>query len=648
VTLRPPRLLVLLALALVAGACAPRVPVPVLAPPPPALPPVPFHDGPLVLDLVYPFADGEVTVRDRTFVFGATGTGRARLTVNGTPVAVEPNGAFLAFLPVPPDGVYRVTATAGDEHATLSRRVGVPPPLPTVVPREALIVDGSVFPRGAWAALPGERIEVGFRGAAGGQAALVLPDGTRLPLVERGPAIEVPGGRRVFGATPPEAEPAAPGLADYRGFFTARALRAADPAIPMPALGGPPPLDVEGRGAVVELAVGDSVVGVPLPLNLAVLDPERPAVGVAFEPEPYPRSAGGVDAGAGPGATHHWFWDNGTELTLTGERAGHLRVRLAPDLHAWVRADQVWIAAPGTPPPLGRIGAVRLVPGADAIDVRVEVDRRLPYRVDARPRALEITLYGGVGDTRWLMLGGLDDHVVGGGWRQAADGVWVLALDLAAPPWGHAAFWDANGDLVVRVRRPPPLDHRRPLEGLIVAVDPGHPPGGAIGPTRLTEAEVVLVVARRLQRLLERAGARVVLTRTDDRPVGLYERTGIAEASGAHLFVSIHQNAFPDGVDPFAHSGTSTFYFHPPAAPLARALQAELLAEFGLRDVGVGHASLAVVRRLTWMPAALTETMFMMVPRQEAALRDPDVLERIAAAHFRALERFVRDRASRR
>jgi N-acetylmuramoyl-L-alanine amidase len=217
-------------------------------------------------------------------------------------------------------------------------------------------------------------------------------------------------------------------------------------------------------------------------------------------------------------------------------------------------------------------------------------------------------------------------------------------LDLAETHWGHAVRWDANGDLVVRVRRPPPLDRRHPLRGLVVAVDAGHPPGGARGPTGLREAEINLAVALRLARLLERANARVILTRSDDTALGLYERARIAEAAGAHLFVSLHQNAFPDGVDPFVASGTSTFYFHPHAEGLARALQAELLHELRLRDLGVGRTSLAVLRGLTWMPAALTESMYLMVPQQEAALRDGDVQERIARAHVRALERFLRGR----
>jgi N-acetylmuramoyl-L-alanine amidase len=610
------------------------------------LPPVPFQDGPLALTVVHPAEGGDVAVRDRTFVFGATGTGRAQLAINGAPVAVAPNGAFLAFLPVPADGVYRLEARLDEQGAELLRRVRVSPERAPPAPGPALIVEASVFPRGAWAAMPGEPVEIGFRGTAGGEAALVFADGARIPLAEQAPVVEVPWGRRVFGAVPPAPEPSGPGLAEYRGFLAARPLVASEPDVPHPTL-VELPLSA-ASGALVELRVGEHVVRVPLPLNLALLDPERPPAAIAFEREPYPRSAGGVDAAAGPASTYHYFWENGTRLTLTGEQAGEYRVRLTPDLHAWVSSDRVRLLPPGTPPARGRVGTVRLIPRPEAVEVRIEVDRRLPYRVDSRGRSLDITLYGGVADTRWLMSGGLDRHVIGARWSQPADGVWVLTLELAEPHWGHAVSWDPNGDLVVRVRRPPALDRRRPLRGLVVAVDPGHPPGGATGPTGLTEAEVNLAVARRLARMLGRAGARVILTRTDDGTRGLYERTQIAEAADAHLFVSVHENAFPDGVDPFVASGTSTFYFHDHSAALARALQAELIHELRLRDLGVARASLAVVRRLTWMPAALTEAMFMMVPLHEAALRDPEVQERLALAHFRALERFLRERASDR
>jgi N-acetylmuramoyl-L-alanine amidase len=46
------------------------------------------------------------------------------------------------------------------------------------------------------------------------------------------------------------------------------------------------------------------------------------------------------------------------------------------------------------------------------------------------------------------------------------------------------------------------------------------------------------------------------------------------------------------------------------------------------------------------MPAVLTETSFMMVPEQEAALKNLEWLGRVARAHLRGLEDFLRERAA--
>ncbi|MCI0433633.1 MAG: N-acetylmuramoyl-L-alanine amidase [Gemmatimonadetes bacterium] len=191
------------------------------------------------------------------------------------------------------------------------------------------------------------------------------------------------------------------------------------------------------------------------------------------------------------------------------------------------------------------------------------------------------------------------------------------------------------------MRRPPAIAADRPLAGLRIAVDAGHPPGGATGPTRLTEAEANLGIALTLGPLLERAGATVLMTRTDASPVDLGARPRTATEWNAHVLLSLHNNAFPDGVNPFTNHGTSVYYYQPQSVGLAADVQRALLAELGTRDIGIGRADLAVVRP-TWMPAILSETLFLMVPGQEAALRNPDVHARIARAHIEGLQAFLR------
>jgi N-acetylmuramoyl-L-alanine amidase len=70
----------------------------------------------------------------------------------------------------------------------------------------------------------------------------------------------------------------------------------------------------------------------------------------------------------------------------------------------------------------------------------------------------------------------------------------------------------------------------------------GHDPG-AKG-KGVTESELVLDVALRLEKLLQKAaGVEVILTRRTDEFIPLPERTAIANREGADLFLSIHANA---------------------------------------------------------------------------------------------------------
>ena len=196
------------------------------------------------------------------------------------------------------------------------------------------------------------------------------------------------------------------------------------------------------------------------------------------------------------------------------------------------------------------------------------------------------------------------------------------------------------------VRRPPRPDPEDPLAGIRVAVDPGHPPIGAEGPTGLTEADANLMVARRLARRLRASGADAVMVRTDTAPVGLYERRRRAREAGAHVLVSVHNNALPDGVRPFDEGGTSTYYFHPHARELARRIQRGMLDRMGLRDRGVRWGNLALPRE-SWMPSVLTEGAFMMIPRHEAALRTERFQRAYAEGVLQGLRRWLRARAER-
>jgi N-acetylmuramoyl-L-alanine amidase len=249
-------------------------------------------------------------------------------------------------------------------------------------------------------------------------------------------------------------------------------------------------------------------------------------------------------------------------------------------------------------------------------------------------------LYNTVADINWTRFGSTHPYVRDLRWVQAASDEVTLTLDFTATVWGYRTRWSGN-DLLFEFRPPPAIDASHPLRGRLIVVDPGHPPLGATGPTGMTEATANLAVALRLRALLEGEGAQVVMTRENASPLELLPRIRVADSISADLLVSIHNNALPDGVNPYSNNGASVFYNHPRSLPLARAVQRELVRQLGVRDLGAGRGDLALVRP-TWMPSILTEGLFMMIPEQEAALASPEGQQRYAVAVRDGLAAFLR------
>jgi len=104
-----------------------------------------------------------------------------------------------------------------------------------------------------------------------------------------------------------------------------------------------------------------------------------------------------------------------------------------------------------------------------------------------------------------------------------------------------------------------------------IVIDPGHgghdPGAKARG---LTEADLVLDVALRLEKLLKDAGVDVVMTRRTDAFVSLEERTAIANRVGADLFLSVHSNASAND----AARGIETYFLNFAPNPQAEAVAA--------------------------------------------------------------------------
>ncbi|MFO0071924.1 MAG: hypothetical protein ACK55A_07535, partial [Gemmatimonas sp.] len=125
----------------------------------PGLPPIPETRGaPVALSVRYPSPNQLITARDSNFLLGSVGSGDVQLMINGTAVPVAPNGAFLAWLPLPaaPAPTYELIAIRGPDtvRRTLPVRYALRRSLPA---RGTLAVDsGSVLPGRGWWALADE------------------------------------------------------------------------------------------------------------------------------------------------------------------------------------------------------------------------------------------------------------------------------------------------------------------------------------------------------------------------------------------------------------------------------------------------------------------------------------------------------------
>ena len=612
------------------------------APPPGAAPPPALatrdsvvRSGPVRVSVVYPKASDVVQPVDSTFLFGSVGRGDASLTVNGAPVSVIGNGAWIAWVAVPDDTIAHyqlVAAVPGDTQVVgLDARVAprFHPPAPP-----ALWIDTTSFePSGVLQWPAGEGVRLDVRAAPGATVRLHTPAGVVVALVPDTEPGEPSWGIRAFGVDtamyhlPPRVD-------RYVGWLPAEPVCPDSLALP------PAPC------ATLEVAAGADTVRFPWPLRIATLDRVRPLVIVLNDDTAHTGTTDSLTVGkAVPGGTYHWFFQTGTTAVMSGRWNDQVRLALSRESETWVNAADVQPRPPGTPPPGGVVGSVRLSSGPRSVTLRVPLPDRLPFRVDEDDRSLVLRLYGAHSDVNWMQYGGTDPLVHWMTYRQESADELTITLQLSQRVWGYRTRFEGR-DLLLEVRRPPVIDPGHPLKGRVVVLDPGHPPVGATGPTGLWEPVATLAVARKAQTLLERAGATVLLTRTDSTPIDLYPRTHFAELHDADVLVSIHANALPDGVNPFVNNGTSVYYFHPRSADLARALDRSLVAELGLRDLGMGRGDYALVRP-TWMPAALTEGVFIMMPDQERLLAGEAGQWRYARGVVSGIEAFLAERATK-
>ncbi|MBO7269600.1 MAG: N-acetylmuramoyl-L-alanine amidase, partial [Bacteroidales bacterium] len=129
-----------------------------------------------------------------------------------------------------------------------------------------------------------------------------------------------------------------------------------------------------------------------------------------------------------------------------------------------------------------------------------------------------------------------------------------------------------------------------------------------------------LDMAYQLKGLLEKQGAKVVLSRDSDVGMTIRERQDKFIAEKCDIVVSIHCNA---GGSPLSTLGTSTYYRYNVYKPLAADILGYLLQMKDVKNFGmVGNFNFSL-SAITDFPCVLVETLFISSLQEEEMLADP-------------------------
>jgi len=333
----------------------------------------------------------------------------------------------------------------------------------------------------------------------------------------------------------------------------------------------------------------------------------------------------------------------GIVFPVIAEENQTVKIRIAENRSAYVSRNTIRKLPTGMALPKAALYGISSETDSNWIVIRFRLSEKIPFRLVQRttPERLSIYFYRTHFQDEWTVYPYPDSLIHHFDWEQEADD--VLRFDIyfaTTQQWGFRGWYEGN-IFKVAIRRPPEIDKSMPFAGLTIALDAGHggEQQGAVGATGLMEKDVNLVYTHYLAQLLSAQGARVVITRPDDRTLSLAKRMEIARNANANLFVWLHNNSTALARGPHERYGTSAYYTNLQGMPFAKIVYPRLL-ETGLAPEGLVHRSYYITRQ-TDMPVFLVEGAFLSNPEDEMFLMKDDNLRALAQAVFNGLRDYL-------
>ncbi|MCF7823873.1 MAG: N-acetylmuramoyl-L-alanine amidase [Candidatus Marinimicrobia bacterium] len=197
----------------------------------------------------------------------------------------------------------------------------------------------------------------------------------------------------------------------------------------------------------------------------------------------------------------------------------------------------------------------------------------------------------------------------------------------------------------------------KPLQGVNITIDPGHGDSEAydnfrVGPSGEREEWINLRVAKTLNKMLSRAGANVLLSRSEDKDLSLGGRATLAKKHHSDLLISIHHNG--SGVD-FDMDLPIVYFFGPASQNPASVDFAKILIQ-GMRekmtfeqaqmgavysDYLIYDSGTSILRNtIDQMPGVIGEGGFFTHPKGEARLKSKHYNKLEAEVYYEAILKY--------
>lgn len=252
------------------------------------------------------------------------------------------------------------------------------------------------------------------------------------------------------------------------------------------------------------------------------------------------------------------------------------------------------------------------------------------------PTTICVDIFGITNNSNWITQRGDLGMIEYVDWSQVDSDILRVIIKLKDKySWGYSIGYEGN-NIVINVKHCPSLR----LKDLTIGLDAGHGGKyqGAIGASGLKESFVNLDIVQRIKQILEKKGAKVILSRDSDVDITMAQRKQIFLDGKIDLMMSIHNNA---GGSPIKEMGTSTYYKSITNRDLAQCVLNRML-DLDVRNFGLTGNFNFSLNAPTEYPNLLLEALFMSSLSEEEKLADPNFRQRIAEQTVKGIEDYLK------